>query len=581
MQLNLTGLASGFDWMSVVNQLTELERTPQTRMRSEQTTLRNVNSAYAALQTQLEALQAKLDVLQAPGFFDTRAATVSDPDAAAATAGTGAPVGEFAFSVTQLATAAKQQGQADVGAALNATNDVSGLVLSAAPFGTAVTAGTFTVNGQQISIDTSDTLQAVFDRISTATGGAVTASYDSATDKITFSSAGEIVLGSATDTSNFLVAAKLHNNGTGTVTSRSALGVVQRSVALSSANFATPVTDGGSVAGEFKINGVSITFDAATDTVADVLARINNSSAGVVASYDAENDRFLLTNKVTGDLGIALEDVTGNFLAATGLSGGTLQRGQNLLYSINGGPTLVSQSNRITEESSGITDLSVDVSTNLATTPSPGQPLTFTVTVSNDTAAIKKAITEFVDQYNKTQSLIDTQTASSTDADGKVTLGVLAGDGYAEEAASRLRAILNGQVSGLSGTIWRLEQLGYTANGYDNNLALTDSEALDDALANNLSGVADLFTHEDTGLLAQLQSYLEGVIGDEGSLVTRQETVTEQVADLDEQIAAQERYVQSQREQMIQRFVVMERTQAQLNQQLQFLSQRLAGVGGA
>lgn len=581
MQLNLTGLASGFDWMSLVDQLTELERTPQTRMRSEQTTLRSVNDAYAALQTQLEALQAKLEVLQAPGFFDTRAATVSDPDAATATAGTGAPVGEFAFSVTQLATAAKQQGQANVGAALNATNDVSGLVLSAAAFGTAVTAGTFTVNGQQITIDTSDTLQSVFDQISTATGGAVTASYDSATDKITLSSAGEIVLGSATDTSNFLVAAKLHNNGTGTVTSRSALGVIQRSVALASANFATPVSDGGSGAGEFKINGVSISFNATTDTVADVLARINNSGAGVIASYDAENDQFLLTNKVTGDLGIALEDVTGNFLVATGLSGGTLQRGQNLLYSINGGPTLVSQSNRITEESSGITDLSVDVSTNLATTPSPSNPLTFTVTVSNDTAAIKTAITEFVEEYNKTQALIDTQTASSTDADGKVTLGVLAGDRYAEDAAARLRAILNGQVSGLSGTIQRLEQLGYTANGYDNNLALTDSEALDDALANHLSSVADLFTHEETGLLPQLQSYLEGVIGEDGSLVTRQANVTEQVADIDEQIAAQERYVQSQREQLISRFVIMERTQAQLNQQLQFLNQRLGGIASA
>lgn len=578
MQLNLTGLASGFDWMSLVDQLTELERTPQTRMRSEQTTLRSVNSAYAALQTQLEALRAKLEVLQAPGFFDTRAAAVSDPDAATATAGTGAPVGEFAFSVTQLATASKQLGQANVGAALNPTNDVSGLVLSAAAFGTAVTAGTFTVNGQQITVDTADTLQAVFDRISMATGGAVTASYDSATDKITLSSAGEIVLGSATDTSNFLVAAKLHNNGTGTVSSRSALGVIQRSAALSSANFATPITDGGSGAGEFKINGVSISFDAATDTVGDVLARINNSSAGVIASYDAENDRFLLSNKVTGDLGIALEDVTGNFLAATGLLGGTLQRGQNLLYSINGGPTLVSQSNRITEETSGITDLSVEVSTNLATAPTPSQPLTFTVTVSNDTAAIKQAITAFVDEYNKTQSLIDTQTASSTDANGKVTLGVLAGDRYAEDAAARLRAIFNGDISGLSGTIRRLEQLGYTANGYDNNLALTDSEALNNALANNLSSVAELFTHEDTGLLAQLQRYLDGVIGEDGSLVTRQANVTEQVADIDEQIAAQERYVQAQREQLISRFVIMERTQAQLNQQLQFLNQRLGGL---
>ena len=71
-----------------------------------------------------------------------------------------------------------------------------------------------------------------------------------------------------------------------------------------------------------------------------VIKRINDSQAGVSASYDSANDRFLLTNKATGDLGMALEDVTGNFLAATGLSSGTLTRGNDLLYTVNGGGTI-------------------------------------------------------------------------------------------------------------------------------------------------------------------------------------------------------------------------------------------------
>jgi len=44
-----------------------------------------------------------------------------------------------------------------------------------------------------------------------------------------------------------------------------------------------------------------------------------------------------------------MQDVTGNFLAATGLSGGTLQHGANLQYNINGGGTLTSLSNTITQ----------------------------------------------------------------------------------------------------------------------------------------------------------------------------------------------------------------------------------------
>ena len=93
--------------------------------------------------------------------------------------------------------------------------------------------------------------------------------------------------------------------------------------ALSLANFATAVSDGGSGAGEFKINGVSISFNSSTDSVSDVLNRINASAAGVTASFDSVNDRFLLTSKATGDMDIAMEDVTGNFLSATGLSGST------------------------------------------------------------------------------------------------------------------------------------------------------------------------------------------------------------------------------------------------------------------
>jgi flagellar hook-associated protein 2 len=232
------------------------------------------------------------------------------------------------------------------------------LVISSAS-ATGVTAGTFTVGGKQITLATSDSLQQVFDKISTATGGGVTGSYDAATDKISFSSSSAIVLGSATDTSNFLQIAKLYNNGTANISSNSPLGAAPLSNTLASSNLQTSITDGGNGVGEFKINGVSITFNATTDSMSDTLARINNSAAGVTASYDSASDRFTLTNKTTGDIGVALEDVTGNFLAATKLSSGTLQRGNNLLYSINGGGQLISQSNTISEATSGLAGLTV------------------------------------------------------------------------------------------------------------------------------------------------------------------------------------------------------------------------------
>ena len=343
--LGISGLATGFDWRSLVDQLAQVERAPERRMYTEQNSLRQRNASYASLQTQLTSLKTRVDALKDPVLFTSRAATVVDSTIASATADAGTALGKYTFAFSQLATAASQQGAGDVGAALNATNDVSGLVLANAGFATAVSAGTFSVNGKQITLNTTDTLQQVFDNISTATSGAVTGSYNAATDKISLSSSSPIVLGTATDTSNFLQVAKLNNNGTGAVTSNVALGAMKVGATLASANFGTAISDGGSGAGAFMINGVTINFSATTDKVSDVLTRINNSTAGVTASYDATNDRFTLANKTTGDLGIALQDVTGNFLAATKLSAGTLQRGNSLLYTINGGPQLASQSN--------------------------------------------------------------------------------------------------------------------------------------------------------------------------------------------------------------------------------------------
>ena len=144
-----------------------------------------------------------------------------------------------------------------------------------------------------------------------------------------------------------------------TVTSASAVGGINLDKLLSSSNLATPINDGGGGNGEFLINGVAIDFNASTDTINSVLQAINDSAAGVTATFDASNNQFQLTNTTTGNVGISLQDVTGNFLAATGLSGGSLQPGTNLQYSVNGGGTLTSQSNTIDSSSSGITGLSV------------------------------------------------------------------------------------------------------------------------------------------------------------------------------------------------------------------------------
>jgi flagellar hook-associated protein 2 len=563
MDLGISGLASNFDWKSFITQMIQVERAPEQRLRATQSTLQQRNNAYGSILTQLNVLNNKVDALKEPLLFSSRQTAVSDPTIASATAGTSAALGSYTFNLTQLASSAVQQGAVDSGKPISATNDVSGLVLGSAGMSSGITAGTFTVNGKAITIATTDTLQSVFDQINTATGGTVTGSYDAATDRISLtSSGGPIVLGTVTDTSNFLQATKLFNNGTGTVTSSSALGGIHMTGSLAASNLASTVDDGGSGAGAFKINGVTINFDASTDSLSDVLTRISNSAAGVTASYDSVNDRFVLSNKTTGDVGIALEDVTGNFLAATGLSGGTLQRGTNLLYNINGGGTLTSQSNTITSDSSGLAGLAVTAF----------QTGTTTVTVGSDNAKIKSAITDFITEFNAVQNLVNNLTASSTDSSGKVTAGTLTGERDASDIQSSLRHIMTATLSGLTGTIKSLDSLGISSNGTDNTLALTNSDKLDSALASNLDDISAVFTDSTNGLAVKLSDYLKGLTGDDGSLNKKQTDLTKQSGAIDTTIEAMERTILADQQRMTDSFVAMEAAIASINQQGAYLT---------
>ncbi len=566
MDLGLSGLASGLDWRSLVDQLAEVERLPQHRLLQEQDQLEQRRNAYGSILTQLKVLQNRVAALESPALYDARSATSSDPAVSTVSAAAGAVRGTFTFEFQQLAASARQIGSLNAGRALSPTADVSGVTLANAGFTVGVTPGTFRINGAEVNVSAGDTLAQVFDRIHAATQGAVTASYDPDTDRIRLASSGEIVLGSATDSSNFLQAARLFNNGTGSVESTASLGGVRVTASLDKANLATDIAFGESGTGLFRINGVEIRYGP-EDTVESVLKRIHDSSAGVSASYDAQTDRFVLTNKATGDVGIALEDVEGNFLAATGLTSGSLQHGRDLLYTIDGGPVLRSASNTITEVSSGLAGVTV--------TALKGESSTV-VSVDSSTSGVRDAITGFIDAYNKAQSLIASQTATSTAADGKVSTSLLSSDSTADSIGSTLRRLVYSAVDGLD--LRHLESLGIKSNSNDDTLTLEDPSKLDAALASRMSDVRNLLTNESNGIVVRLKEYLEQTAGEDGVLSARQDLFTRQAASIDVQVADLERVVQANRQRMIDSFVAMETAQQNINQQLQFLQQRFGST---
>ena len=564
--LAVSGLASGMNWQNTVQELANAERAPETLWRQQQTTLNTQNSAFTTIKSDLTTLQTDLQTLQDSSLYQSAAAQTSDSSVATATASPGAAPGAYTLNISQLATAAQVNGTTGISQILAPGGNLSNVTIGTAPFATPVTDGTFTVDGYQVNIASTDSLQQVLDNIAAATNNAVTASYDSSTDEITLSSASPIVLGSATDTSNFLQVAQLYNNGTATVTSASALGRVNLTVSMPNSNLATSVTDGGGGQGQFTINGVSINYDASSDSIQNVLDRINNSTAGVTASYNPLNNSFVLRNNAAGDIGISMQDVTGNFLAATGLSSGTLQRGQNLLYTVNGSSQLTSQSNTITQASSGISGLSVTALTTGSTT----------ITVSSDTNKVSSAIQQFIKDYNTVQSYISGQQAVTIASDGTVTPGTLTGDMTATDITGTLRSLVFTAGSGLGTSITNLGDLGIQTNGQDNTLSLTDSNALDDALVNNLNAVQSFFSDATNGVAAQMNNYITAVTAPDGELANHQTALTQDSKNLSTQISNLESQIAADSAQWTSEFQTMEQAQFQVNQELTYLSEQVS-----
>ena len=565
MGLALSGLASGFDWKSIVDQLIEVSSTPQKRMRAEKSQFASKTSALNEIKGLVTSLKSSLSGLGSDETVLKRSATFASTTtdwSASATKDT--PVGQYVFELTQKAAAAKLEGAAGVAGTGVPGGDATSSMASL-EVGRTLTAGTFTVNGEVVTIgSTANSLQSVLDDIQTAlqvSDPTATATYDAVMDKIVLSSASQIRLGAANDTSNFLQAMKL-STGTnaGAVSSASALGAISLSNPISSANFSDAVSDGS-----FVLNGETITYTTG-DSVQSILNQINSSSAGVNASYDYGAGKFVLSNKTTGDVGIFVTNDTGGLATAMGLvAGSNFVSGSDAQFTINGGSTLTSRSNVLDETAHGITGLSIT-----ATTENDPQ----TVTIAGDREATKSSLNDFISKYNAAQAAIEKYTKVDVNGD-KVSAALLAGNRELADISRSTRRLLY-ENTDLTGSVKRLSDLGINFAGIENTISITDSAKLDAALADSAEDVISYFTDEDDGLITRMEEYLDNLLSTSttspGSFKTQTDSMDRQSKGLDKQIEAFERQLESQRSLLESSFIAMERAQSTYQQQGSYLA---------
>ena len=354
--LRLTGLASGMDWQPIVDKLLELEAIPKTRLESQKAENKAKVSDLGILKSQLDSLKSASSALQDESLFFARSVRIKTQDSGlVASASTGAITGDFTLEVESLATATEISSKNRTSHRLANSIDLNDK-LSELPLHAPITPGTFTISGKTYNISSTDiTLQELMDQINTTVdgvdgvnpegdGSGVTISYDSANDKIVLDSgvsssdsSNLLVLGSSTDTSNFLQSMKLFGQPTsGEVSSLYSLGSIDMTVSLANANFANAFSGLTSGLGNFFIGegegSVRIDYDINNDSVASLINKVNDSSANVFMYYDPAGDRFVVRNERTGSIGMVMHESddwdtissankgSGNLLALMGLA---------------------------------------------------------------------------------------------------------------------------------------------------------------------------------------------------------------------------------------------------------------------
>jgi flagellar hook-associated protein 2 len=490
---NVDGIVSGLKTADIIGQLMKLAQAPLHQLTAQQAAVQARDDAYKAISSQMITFQASAQNLLLSTGVNTKLASTLVPTVATATANSTAINGSFSVTVANLATATAVTSNLALGTA--ADLNPATVVTSGANMAIMPTAGMFTINGQSITIASTDTWTDVKNNISTATSGAVQLVLPTdpggVPNGVSLSSTSPVQLGAPTDSSNFLSATQLlsapHTGSAGAykVASSQLLGEAKADSSLSSSGI-----PGVAASGTFKINGVSINWTNA-DSLNGVLSRINASSAGVTATYDPKLDKVNLTNTATGAQNISfVEDNSagGALLHSLNLTGATQTFGAAAQY---------------TTTQNGVTSATQFSNSNTVVSVVQGVSLTLlgtgttSVSIAQDTTTATKNLQAFVTNFNTMVDLLDKDTAY--DATSK-TAGVLAGDSSIINLARQLRSQVAQAAVVPAGSAYRtMGDIGISTGVYGSAVGTTnhlvlDTDKLTAALQSNPQAVTQLLS---------------------------------------------------------------------------------------
>ena len=246
-----------------------------------------------------------------------------------------------------------------------------------------------------------------------------------------------------------------------------------------------------------KLGGKTLTIDSSNNTLTGIRDAINAAGMGVTASIVNDGSstpyRLTLSSSSTGEASSMRIGVSGD-AALSGLltydpagtkSMAQTSAAQNAQLTVNGVA--------VSKASNSVSDVVPGVTLNLKIT-NIGSPTS--LAVAYDSEAVTKAVTGFVDAYNKIDKSL--QDLSKYDATTKKS-GALHGDSTVRVMRAQLRGIISAQLTGGASSFTLLNQIGVETQT-DGTLALntkvnssTGKTKLQTAIETNFSQLSSLF----------------------------------------------------------------------------------------
>lgn len=347
---------------------------------------------------------------------------------------------------------------------------------------------------------------------------------------------------------------------------------------------------------KFTINNVDFSFKGST-SLADIMAEVNDSRAGVTLTFNSLNDRFTIKSDETGkDTSLNLKDVSGGLI--------TKMFGKDELSALGDDALLEIDGEEVSYSSNDITYNGVNLTLR---EPTNGE---VTIDTSVDTDKALDAIVSFVEDYNaliedlnkrihaeaeykEYAPLTDAQEDEMTDKEiekwtEKSKTGLLSKDSDISKFLQEMRAVLYSKVEGVP----MLSDIGIESSKEwkDYGKLTIDKDKLTETLENDMQSVASVFTGKN-GVASRLEGACKRAAntssGSPGSLVTlagvkgkateKENTITDRIDTIKEKIEKLKEQYETKKERYWKQFNAMETALSSMNSTATWLSSMLMG----